>query len=384
MNFEFTTAGRIIFGPGTTVQVGNLARGLGRRAMVVGGKSPDRADIVVRALEAQGIHATRFQVETEPTVSMLTAGVELARCAQCDLVISIGGGSVIDSGKVIAALKTNPGDFDNYLEVIGRGQPIENPPAPHIALPTTAGTGAEVTRNSVLTSTRHKVKVSMRSPLMIPQIAIVDPELTYSMPPGITAATGLDAFTQLLEAFVSAGANPLTDGICREGLKRAADSLERVYLNGNDRQAREQMCLASLGGGLALANAKLGAVHGIAGPLGGMFAAPHGAVCGRLLPFVMAMNIEALKQRLPASPALPRYVETARIVTGNPGATALDGVTWVQNLCDRLQIPPLAASGVDGSAIADIIQNAQKASSMRGNPIALTADELHTVIRQAV
>lgn len=384
MKFEFATANQIIFGPGTAKQIGNLATGLGRRAMVVTGKTSTRADFIDQKLDECAIKSTRFAVGKEPSVPMIVSGVETARSAGCDLVIAIGGGSVIDSGKAIAAMLSNRGDLNDYLEVIGKGRSIENAPAPFVALPTTAGTGAEVTRNSVLMSPEHNVKVSMRSPLMLPRMAIVDPELTYSMPPSVTAFTGLDAFTQLLEAFTTKNTNPMTDGICREGLKRSAGALERAFRSGDDIQARADMCLASLFGGLALANAKLGAVHGIAGPLGGMFTSPHGAVCGRLLPYVMATNVSALQKRLPESPALARYDELARIVLDDHRALAADGIKWVQKLCDQLAMPSLSAYDITEKDIPDIISKSQSASSMRGNPIELTESELQDILEQAI
>jgi alcohol dehydrogenase class IV len=291
---------------------------------------------------------------------------------------------VLDTGKVVAALLTNSGELMSYLEVIGEGQPLTRKSAPYVAIPTTAGTGAEVTRNAVLDSPEHGVKVSMRGPFMLPRLALVDPDLTLSMPPLLTAVTGLDAFTQLLEAFVSNQANPLTDAICRQGLLQAARSLKKAYLDGKDAEAREDMCLASLFGGLALANAKLGAVHGFAGPLGGMYNAAHGALCAGLLPHVMAANITALHTRKPASPALARYDEIARIITGSPTAVADDGIKWVQDLCLQLHIPSLSAHGLKRSDIATVVTKSQKASSMKGNPIELTEAELREILQKAV
>ena len=232
------------------------------------------------------------------------------------MVIGLGGGSAIDTGKAIAALLTNPGDPLDYLEVIGRGQALQQTPLPYIAIPTTAGTGSEVTRNAVLASHEHHVKVSLRSPLMLPRVAIVDPELTYSLPPAITASTGLDALTQLIEPYTCNSPNPMIDAICREGMQRAARSLKRAYQNGSDAAAREDMSIAALFGGMALANAKLGAVHGFAGPLGGLFPAPHGMICARLLPFVVEANVRALQMREPDSPVLKRYDEVAQLLTG--------------------------------------------------------------------
>ena len=272
MRFEFATATRIIFGTGALKEVGGIAASFGQRALVVTGRSADRATSLLDLLRDAGVEAVTFEVPGEPTTDIVREGTEAARAADCDLVIAIGGGSAIDAGKAIAALLTNGGVPLDYLEVIGRGQPITKPAAPCIAIPTTAGTGAEVTRNAVLASPEHRVKVSLRSPLMLPRVALVDPALTYSMPPAITASTGLDAFTQVLEPYVSHLANPLTDTLCREGLMRAAIALPRAFEDGGDVEAREDMALASSSAGLALANAKLGAVHGFAGVLGGMFA----------------------------------------------------------------------------------------------------------------
>ena len=317
IHFEFATATRIIFGSGTLAEIGNIAAGLGQKALVVTGSSSLRSATLLDYLTTAGVSYTTFAVIGEPTTATAREGAVVARRENCDLVIGFGGGSVVDAGKAIAALLTNDGDPLDYLEVIGRGQPITQPAAPYIAIPTTAGTGAEVTRNAVLGSPEHRVKVSLRSPLMLPRVALVDPELTHSMPPPVTASTGLDALTQVLEPYVSHLANPLTDAFCLDGLHRAARSLRQAYHNGEDFRAREDMALVSLYGGLALANAKLGAVHGFAGPFGGMFDAPHGAVCATLLPHVMEANVHALQERQPDSEALVRYHEVAQILTGN-------------------------------------------------------------------
>jgi len=390
--FEFATATRIIFGAGTLREVGPLAAEMGSRALVVTGRKPARATPLLDLLAAQGIEAITFSVAGEPTAEVTRLGTQRAREAGCDLVIGFGGGSALDTGKAVAALLTNGGDPLDYLEVIGQGQPLVRPSAPYIAIPTTAGTGAEVTRNAVLASPEHRVKVSLRSPLMLPRLALVDPQLTYSMPPEVTASTGLDALTQVMEPYVSNRANPLTDALCRDGMRRAARSLRRAYAcgeqgrtkHGDDAAAREDMALASLFGGLALANAKLGAVHGFAGPIGGVFPAPHGAVCASLLPHVMAVNVRALQERFPESEALRRYDEIARILTGNERATADDGVAWVQELCDALRIPSLASYGVTPDNFPVLIEKASVASSMKGNPIQLTPDEMREILTRAL
>ena len=384
MRFEFATAARILFGAGTLRQVGPIAAEMGSRALVVTGRTTDRAAPLLEVLAEQGIDAVSFPVAREPTIEVASQGTQRGREAGCDLVIGFGGGSVLDSGKAVAALLTNGGDPLDYLEVIGGGQALSEPSAPFIAIPTTAGTGSEVTRNSVLASPEHRVKVSLRSPLMLPRLALVDPELTHSMPPQVTSGTGLDALTQVMEPYVSQRANPLTDAICREGMRRAARSLRRAYEEGDDPAAREDMALASLFGGLALANAGLGAVHGFAGPMGGMFSAPHGALCGRLLPHVMAVNVRALQERAAESEALRRYVEIARILTGNRSSTADDGVGWVQDLCDALQVPSLGSYGITSDDFQALVDKATAASSMRGNPIELTPDEMEETLARAL
>jgi alcohol dehydrogenase class IV len=384
MRFEFATATRIIFGTGTLREVGSIAAEMGSRSLVVTGRTVTRAKPLFDLLAAQGIETVTFSVAGEPTTEVVRLGTQRAREANCDLVIGFGGGSALDTGKAVAALLTNGGDPDDYLEAIGRGQPLTRPSAPYIAIPTTAGTGAEVTRNAVLLSPGHRVKVSLRSPLMLPRLALVDPELTYSMPPEVTASTGLDALTQVMEPYVSNRANPLTDTLCREGMRRAARSLRRACQHGDDAAAREDMALVSLLGGLALANAKLGAVHGFAGPIGGMFPGPHGAVCASLLPHVMAINVQALQKRSPESQALRRYDKIARIVTGNEKATTDDGVAWVRELCQALQIPSLAAYGMTEDDFPLLIEKASVASSMKGNPVQLTPNEMREILARAL
>jgi alcohol dehydrogenase class IV len=296
----------------------------------------------------------------------------------------MGGGSAIDAGKAIAALLTNPGDLLDYLEVIGQGRNLTVAPAPFIAAPTTAGTGAEVTRNAVLASPEHRVKASLRSPLMLARLAVVDPELTLDLPPAVTASTGLDALTQLIEPYVSVRANAMTDMFCREGMRRAASALARAFEQGRDLDARTDMALASLLGGLALANAGLGAAHGFAAPVGGMFDAPHGAVCAVLLPHVMDVNIRALRARDPEGEALRRYEIVACTLTGRPDAAPEDGVAWVSEICHRLHVPPLASYGLRAEDVPAVVDSAARASSMKGNPITLTPEELREVLTRAM
>jgi alcohol dehydrogenase class IV len=382
--FQFATAGQIVFGAGTLNELPRLVRGHGTRAWLVLGRARRHEASVRRLLDGAGVGVEVASVAGEPTVEDVLAIVEAARAARTELVVGVGGGSVLDAAKAVAALLANPGDPFDYLEVVGRGQPLARPPLPFIAVPTTAGTGAEVTKNAVLASTAHGVKVSLRSDAMLPEVALVDPELTLALPPELTAATGLDALTQVLEPFVSCQANPLTDALSREGLWRAARSLRRAFHHGSDIGARTDMALVSLLGGLCLANSKLGAVHGFAGPIGGQFPAPHGAVCARLLPLVVERNIEALRARDPGGPALERYAEVARILTGHPSAGADDAAPWLATLVDELRVPALKHYGLDAAAIPELVKNAQRSSSMKGNPIVLTPEELTRTLQAAL
>jgi alcohol dehydrogenase class IV len=384
MKFEFATAGRIIFGCGSVQQIPVLARGMGKTALLVLGRSSRRGEEVSAALESESIRAVIFSVGNEPTTHLVNQASELARSQECDLVIAVGGGSVIDTGKAVAAMLTNPGDVLDYLEIVGGGKPILNRSAPFIAVPTTAGTGTEVTRNAVLDVPEHRVKASLRSHHLLPHLAVIDPELTYSLPPEVTAYSGMDALAQLIEPFVSKAANPLTDGVCREGMKLAAESLEAVYHDGSRHDARERMCVAALLSGIALANAKLGAVHGLAGVLGGVTGHPHGAICARLLPFVMDANIQALRDDGSRPDALERYAEAARILTCNPAAQVNDGLEWVRRLCAELKIPPLREAGLTVGQCGPIIPAAQRASSMQGNPVKFSDRQLLEILENAI
>jgi alcohol dehydrogenase class IV len=383
MRFEFATAGRILFGRDAARQAGALAKNLASRALVVTGADTARAQFLLDSLRENAVSFEVYPVAGEPGLDTVRQGAALARGAHCGLVVGIGGGSALDAGKAMAAMLANPGDVLDYLEIIGGGKSLTEPSAPFIAIPTTAGTGSEVTRNAVLASPEHRVKVSLRSSLMLARIALVDPDLTTSLPPAVTASTGLDALTQLIEPYVCRNAGPMTDGLCVEGLRRAR-SLRAAFDNGRDAAAREDMTVASLFGGLALANAGLGAVHGFAGAIGGMFRAPHGAVCAALLPFVMEANLSALRRREPRNEAVRRYEEAARLLTGQPAANADEGIEWVRRLVHDLQIPPLRVYGFDRPAIPEVMQKAANASSMKANPIILSADELAAILQRAI
>jgi alcohol dehydrogenase class IV len=384
MRFEFATATRIIFGPGTVSEAPRIAREFGRRALLVTGRDSSRAEPIAGCLADQGVEVVTFSVFYEPEVSTIEQAVTLAKSRKCDVVLSIGGGSAIDAGKAVAAMLTNPGTLLDYLEVIGAGKSLANPSVPFIAIPTTSGTGSEVTRNAVLASAEYRVKVSLRGPSLLPRVALVDPELTHSMPAFITAATGMDALTQVIEPYVCSRANPMVDALCLDGVARAARSLRSAVNAPSTASCREDMALTSLFGGLALANAGLGAVHGFAGPIGGMFTAPHGAICGALLPHVMEINIRALRSRARGSPALERYEKLARILTGDPAAKAEAGAEFTRELVRDLSIPPLGKYGAKPEHTVELVEKAGKASSMKSNPIALTQQELAEILERAL
>lgn len=383
MQFEFAAAARIVFGRGKVRDLPKLAQDYGRRVLLVTGRNTGRAAPIVSALESTGFDCRIFSVDGEPTVEAMRRGAREAR-EDRDLVIALGGGSAIDAGKAIAALATNSGEPLDYLEVIGEGRALQKTPLPFLAVPTTAGTGAEVTRNAVLGSPEHGVKASLRSPLMLAKVALIDPELTLNLPPEVTASTGLDTLTQLIEPYVSIRANAITDLFCIEGLKRVAASLERTFNDGHDLSARESMSFASLLSGLALSNAGLGVVHGFASPLGGMLDAPHGALCAAVLPHAIAVNIRTLRARDYHNRALRRYEEIACILTGESDAMPDDGTEWIAALCRKLKVPNLRRYGLDQGRIGELVNKAAQSSSMKANPLPLTTHELTEIAERAL
>jgi alcohol dehydrogenase class IV len=348
--FELATATRIVFGAGRVRELPALTAG--RRVLLVTGRRGSPIPI-----EA----AHHIRVEGEPTVDDARRAAAFS-FPDVDFVLAIGGGSALDLGKAAAALIPNGGDPLRYLEIVGDGRPLVQPSLPCVCVPTTAGTGSEVTRNAVLGSPGHGVKASLRSPRMLPAVALVDPELTYDLPPALTASTGLDALTQLIEPFVSSRANVFVDAICRDAIPRVVAALPKAFAG--DRAARAEMSYASLCGGLALANAGLGAVHGLAGPIGGRFPAPHGAVCAVLLPHVVAANA--------ARTGHPKFAELAAM-TG-------DLATFVA----RFDPPPLSAYGVTSADVPALVDQAKQASSMKSNCIALDDDALADILSRAI
>jgi alcohol dehydrogenase class IV len=349
MRLEFATATRIIFGQGTIGELPALAAPFGHHALVVTGANPDRAKQHLAVLEALGVACRYIGVQGEPTVEFVREGAQAARYA--NFVLGFGGGSALDAAKAIAAVAPNSGEPLDYLEVMGHGRTLENPPLPFIAIPTTAGTGAEVTRNAVLGSPERQVKASIRSPLMLARLAVIDPELTLGVPQAITAATGLDTLTQLIESYVSSRANALTDIFCLDGLARAIQALREAHDNGANLAARTDMCFASLLSGMALANAGLGVIHGCAAP---------------------------------SHPALERYAKVAALLTQNTQAQPEAAVEALVTLCSALKIRSLRTHGLTAAQIPAIVEKAAAASSMKGNPLLLTSSELTQLMERAL
>jgi alcohol dehydrogenase class IV len=383
MKFEFATANQIIFGEGVLSQVGEISSELGENTLIVAGGGSVPINSLIKILETGRISNTVFRVHSEPDIITVMEGVELAKNNHCDFVIGFGGGSVLDTAKAIAAMLTNPGQLVDYLEVIGSGKQIINQAAPMIAIPTTAGTGTEVTSNAVIASPEHQIKVSLRSRKMIPTIALVDPELTYTMPAKVTANTGMEPLTQVIESYVSNRANIMTDIISERGIKLGAGALLKAFLDGEDRKARHDMSITSLFGGLALANGGLGAVHGFAGPIGGMFNVPHGLLCACLLPYVIKYNIKTLETFELGEEIRNRYLDIAKWVTGDPLAEINDGIYWIQELAKSLNIPGLRDLGIHPQDFDIIIEKSKSASSMQKNPVKLEEKILRAILEEA-
>lgn len=387
-SFEFATAGTIRFGYGLSQHKDSFAALRNTRVFLLTGSNPERYRLVIDTIRILAEDLTTAQINTEPDTSELTRLIALGRSFGAETVVSIGGGSVLDAGKATAALLTNTGDLFDYLEIIGKGQSLSINPAPFIALPTTAGTGSEVTRNAVIQSTEHGVKVSMRSHAMLPAIAIVDPGLCLSLPPETTVFSGMDAATQLIEAFTSRHAHTMTDALCKEGLRHFALGFEpsvehaqsgrsSTTATDSDHEARAHMSIASLFSGLALANAKLGAVHGFAGPVGGMTGAPHGALCASLLPEVTRANLLHAD-----SETRTRYETVAELIFG-PGASANELPDKLSAARDTHKIPGLNRLGLTRERYAEAADKASRSGSMKGNPVQYTVEELTGILERS-
>lgn len=377
--FSFATADSIHFGWGSRKMLSQLVQAYGNHALMLYSKSVGVINEIIADIESNKIILDKETLTGEPTDKKIGILAEKYRQAKYDVIIAIGGGSVLDSGKALSALLTNPGELMDYLEVVGKGLPLQNTPCPFLALPTTAGTGTEVTKNAVIKVVDKKVKVSMRNPAMIPAVAILDPELTVSIPVAITASTGMDAFVQVLEPFCSRGTNRMVDLFCREGIPLAAHNLPVAYHNPGNKEARTIMAWVSLLGGLSLANAKLGAVHGFAGPIGGMFDISHGVICACLLPQVFRMNFTKLKDQNDRM-LLERFSKIAAWVTKEDHPAVNKAIDWFIGLNEELKIPKLKQLGIKEKDYDAIISKALVSSSMKGNPVLLDANDLREIL----
>ena len=374
----FGGPGLVRIGPGCSAELPDAARRFGTRALVVTGSRPDRHRALLDGLRSVGVDVELRTVAGEPDVATAEDGARIARSIGADLVIAIGGGAAMDAGKAMAALATNAGGAMRHLEVVGEGLPLDAAPLPVVALPTTAGTGSEATRNAVLSVPEARRKVSLRDPAMVPRVALIDPELALGAPASVTLASGLDALVQVIEPFVATGANPITDALTRDAIPRAVNALTRLMENPDDLPARNGMALVAFVGGIALASAGLGAVHGLAGPLGGLTGAPHGALCGRLLPPILRLNAARAGA---GSIAAERLREVAMLMVGVPDVDR--AAAFVERLMAEGDLPRLGTWAGEDDLIA-AAEAASSSSSMRANPVPLAADDLLAAMRDAV
>ncbi|MDF2152389.1 iron-containing alcohol dehydrogenase [Vibrio sp. CAU 1672] len=378
--FQFMTATRIIFGEGALRSSLSVINQYGYSVLLVTGQDIQRAAPIINYLKAQNMRYQHVSISGEPYITMVEETAIIGRKFQPDMVIAIGGGSVIDMGKALAAIIPNQGNVYDYVEVVGRNVPLKTKPIHFIAIPTTASTGSEVTRNAVLKSGQDQVKVSLRSPDMLADVAIVDPTLTYGMDQYTSGRGAMDAFTHLMEAYVCGDPNPLTDMVCEEGLRRLSASVIAGCKQDNHK-ARVDLSFAALLGGMAITNAKLGAAHGLASALGGKLEAPHSVITARLAPHVMQENINAAK-RAGRNDVLSRYRKLAQLVTGRTNANEQDGVLWVKMTLDKLELPQLGKFGVCRTPFEKVADDALKSVAIKGNPLPLTQERLIHILRQ--
>ncbi|MEX0971565.1 MAG: iron-containing alcohol dehydrogenase [Paracoccaceae bacterium] len=371
--FGFATAGALRFGRGVVAEAAPYAASRTRRVLVVRSASVAGADELIRTLRLSG-DVLELVAKGEPDLPTIEANLTPARAFAPDLVIAIGGGAIIDHGKALAALILAPHSALRYLEVVGEGQPLDVAPLPLVAIPTTAGTGAEVTCNAVIQVPKAKRKVSLRDPRLYPTLALVDPDLCLSCPKPVTLASGLDAITQVIEPFICSRANPMTDALCRDAIPRSLAALRRL-LDKDDRRAWDDMALSSVFGGIALANAGLGAVHGFAGVIGGQTGAAHGAICGALLVPVLKANMQAVPA---GSQAAARIGWVQEQISAEFGSTN-DFATWNRNH----GLPRLAGLGVRCEDHAALARDARQSSSYKANPADLDMQTLMAILDAA-
>jgi len=388
--FSIARLPRIEFGAGRLATVPALARSMGERAVLVTGAGAIETHPAwqpfLDALAQEGIRWEQLRIRGEPSPELVDESVTRLRAGDFQLVIGIGGGSVLDGAKAIAGLLPQGNSVMDHLEGVGPELPYQGPPLPFIAVPTTAGTGSEATKNAVLSRQGAEgFKKSFRDEQLVPDVAVVDPDLLSTCPPALIAANGMDALTQLMESYVSLRANPLTDALALSGLEAARDGLLAWHEGGpGAADGRERMAYAALLSGITLAQTGLGSVHGLASPLGAFFPIPHGVVCGTLVATATRINLQALREREAHSPALAKYARLGELLSGRRmerTEQALDTlVATLEDWTERLQLPRLAAYGVTAADFDKVVANS-RGSSMKTNPIVLTDGEIGAVLK---
>lgn len=375
--FSIAAPARILFGRGEAAKAPALIRAFGARGLIVHGSTASRAQWLIDALRATGADVTGVACEHEPTLMMLETAIATARRFHPDWVAAIGGGAALDLGKALAALIPAPGNAMDHLEVVGKALPLAVPPLPFIALPTTSGTGAEATKNAVIGLPDHGRKVSLRDDRMLARLAIIDPALTDRSPRAVTLASGLDAVTQVIEPFVSSKATPFTDAITAPAIPQGLMALKQL-MQAENPDARDALAYVSLTGGLALANAGLGAVHGLAGVIGGLCPAPHGAICGALLAPILRLN-----RAVATGDSAQRLDQVFAHIAATFGGTADSAPETLAAWARHAGLPGLTAQGLPPALHAQVADAALTSSSMKGNPVALTTQDLIQALEAA-
>lgn len=381
MQFNFYTPTKLIVGQGKVKEIGNVAGDYGKKPFVVVGQSAydtGTADLVIQCLNHAGLKPVLYTKPAgEPDQEMTDQTSEEARKQECDFVISVGGGSVIDLAKAVSGLVTNPGSVEDYLEGVGKGRKLQHKAIPHIAVPTTAGTGAEVTRNAVISSKKKKYKKSFRHPSLYPELAILDAELSVHLPAEQTAYSGMDAITQLIESYITWKANPITDALALQGLFLAFHSIRVVVDDGKDLTHRENLLLASTLSGICLANAGLGLAHGFASGLGALYDAPHGKVCAIMLPHAMRYNKEISFNKLS---------KIGNILLDGNNISDQEAVDWILREIDQLNkkfnIPKNLKEFNIKEEDKDLLVQMSMGNSMGGNPAEITPEKAHEILNQ--
>ncbi|WP_434661197.1 iron-containing alcohol dehydrogenase [Klebsiella sp. MISC125] len=376
--FNVLTPGNIRFGRGLARSAAPWLAGHSAQILLVHGASLQRAEFLLAELRAHQLEVTTLSIAHEPCLQDIEQGVRLAREKGIGAVVSLGGGAVIDAGKAIAALVPAQGAALEYLEVVGTGRVLEANPLPFAAIPTTAGTGAEVTKNAVINVPEQQRKVSLRDDRMLPDLTIVDPSLTDNAPRAVTLASGLDAITQVIEPWLCTCANPFTDALCREAIPRGIKAL-RTLMEKECPDSRDEMAWVSLCGGLALANAGLGVIHGLAGPLGGLSNAAHGALCGSLLPFGLALN----EAQISNEKIKQRFADVRQWLAAGLDVDPSNAWESLREWSQHAGLGNLHDLGVPRDALEPAALAASSSSSMKANPVMLTSEQLLEMLEAA-